>query len=62
MRVNGAAKLLALLFFLGLTWPVLRLADEAFALFGVPALFAYIFGGWAFLVLALAAVSRKLKD
>lgn len=62
MRVDGAARLLALLFFLGLTWPVLGLADEAFTFLGIPSLLAYVFGGWALLVVALAAVSRKAGD
>ena len=62
MRAERVARVLALLFFLALTWPILGLADDFLAAFGVPALLAYVFGAWALLVLALAAVSRYLGD
>lgn len=62
MRADGTARALCLFFFLALTWPFLGLADVAESVFGFPSLLLYIFGGWALLVAALAAVSRKVRD
>ncbi len=63
MKEEGLAKALMMLFALAFSWPFLAAVDRsAWDILGIPPIMVYVFGGWALLVVALAAVSRKLKD
>lgn len=62
MGGEGLAKALCLLFFFFLCWPFLGVADRPSVVLGIPSLLLYIFAGWAVLVAALLAVSRKMGD
>lgn len=59
---QGLARALCLLFFFFLCWPFIGFADRAEVVLGIPSLLLYTFAGWAVLVAALAAVSRKPGD
>lgn len=62
MRGEGPAKALWFVFICWFCRPFIGTADAAVSVLGIPALLVYIFAGWAVLVAALAAVSRKLED
>lgn len=46
----------ALLGFLLLNYPLLALFDSSRLVLGVPALYLYIFGAWALLIVIMAAI------
>lgn len=59
-RAGLAARLVAL-FALGIAlfnYPLLALFDVAASAFGIPVLYAYIFGAWALLIALLALISE----
>lgn len=62
MGGEGLAKALCLLFFFFLCWPFLGVADTPSVVLGIPSLLLYTFAGWAVLVAALVAVSRKMGE
>lgn len=53
---------LSALFFLGLilfNYPLLSLFDAPVAVFGIPLVYAYLFGAWLLLILLLALTIRS---
>lgn len=53
---------LSALFWLGLllfNYPLLSLFDASVVIFGLPLLYAYLFGVWLLLILCLALTSRR---
>ena len=60
-RASLAARLVAL-FALGIVlfnYPLLALFDVAAGAFGIPVLYAYIFGAWALLIALLALIIER---
>jgi hypothetical protein len=41
------------------TYPLLSLFDQPVQVFGVPLIWAYLFGVWALLIVAVAVLSRR---
>jgi hypothetical protein len=41
------------------TYPLLSLFDRPVQVFGVPLIWAYLFGVWALLIVAVAVLSRR---
>jgi hypothetical protein len=63
-RSTGRTQRLAALFLLGLllfNYPLLALFNRAAEAFGVPVLYAYIFGAWAALIALLALVIERSR-
>jgi hypothetical protein len=59
MREEDRGKRLIAVFLLGLVlvnFPLLAVVDAGDRLFGLPALFAYLFGAWALLIGCLALI------
>ena len=59
MRDEDRGKRLIAVFLLGLVllnFPLLAVVDAGDRLFGLPALFAYLFGAWALLIGCLALI------
>ena len=69
MRDEDRGKRLIALFLLGVVlvnFPLLAVVDAGDRLFGLPALFAYLFGAWALLIGCLALIvegrGRERRD
>jgi hypothetical protein len=65
MKEAGIGDRLLALLLLGLfafSPPLLSMFSLPGLIFGIPALFLYLFGTWAVLILLLAAVSRRTTD
>jgi hypothetical protein len=60
-RSRVAARLVAavLAAFLGLSYPLLALFNVPADVLGVPLLYAYLFVGWAALIVVVRAILRK---
>jgi hypothetical protein len=64
-RSRLTAQRLAALFLLGcvlFNYPVLALFNRAASVFGVPVLYAWIFGAWLALIAVMAVVIEKRRD
>jgi len=64
MRDQERGKRLIALFLLGvvaLNFPLLAVAEAGTALFGLPPLFAYLFGVWAGLILLLGMIVESRR-
>jgi hypothetical protein len=62
MRDQERGKRLIAVFLLGLVllnFPLLAVAEAGEALFGLPPLFAYLFGVWAGLIVLLALIVER---
>lgn len=66
MKRSGiTGQRLAAIFLLGavlLNYPVLSLFARPAAIFGIPVLYAYLFGAWALLVGLMAFVAERPRD
>ncbi len=64
-RSSLTAQRLAALFLLGcvlFNWPLLALFNRSAMVFGIPLLYAFIFGGWALLIGLVAFVAERRED
>ena len=64
MRDEDRGKRLIAVFLLGLVavnFPLLAVAEAGQTLFGLPPLFAYLFGIWAGLIVLLALISERRR-
>ncbi len=64
-RSSLTAQRLAALFLLGcvlFNWPLLALFNRSGGIFGIPLLYAFIFGGWAALIALMAFVAERRED
>jgi hypothetical protein len=62
MRAAERGKRLIALFLFGLAtfnFPLLAVPDAGVTLFGLPPLFAYLFGVWTGLILLLAVIAER---
>lgn len=65
MRDEDRGKRLLALFLLGLAlvnFPLLAVVDAGDRVFGLPALFAYLFGAWAMLIGCLALIVERRRS
>ena len=63
-RTNIAGQRLVAVFLLGcvlFNYPVLSLFNKPAAIFGIPLLYAYVFGAWALLIGLLALVIERRR-
>ena len=61
-RSSLTAQRLAALFLLGcvlFNWPLLALFNRSGEIFGIPLLYAFIFGAWAALIALMALVAER---
>ncbi len=64
-RADITGQRLAAVFLLGcvlLNYPILFLFNKAEGIFGIPPLYLYIFGAWAFLIGLMAFVIERMED
>lgn len=64
-RTSITGQRLAAIFLLGcvlLNYPILFLFNKTQGLFGIPPLYLYIFGAWAFLIGLMAYVIENMGD
>ncbi len=64
-RSSLTAQRLAALFLLGcvlFNWPLLALFNRSGEIFGIPLLYAFIFGAWAVLIALMAFVAERRED
>jgi hypothetical protein len=64
-RSSITGQRLVAVFLLGcvlLNYPILFLFNKAEGLFGIPPLYLYIFGAWAFLIALMALIVERLGD
>ena len=64
-RADITGQRLAAVFLLGcvlLNYPILLLFNKAEGIFGIPPLYLYIFGAWAFLIGLMAFVIERMED
>jgi len=45
-----------------LNYPILFLFNKADGIFGIPPLYLYIFGAWAFLIALMACIIERMED
>lgn len=64
-RSSLTAQRLAALFLLGcvlFNWPLLALFNRSAEVFGIPLLYAFVFGSWAVLIALMASVAERRED
>ena len=65
VKASLTGQRLVVLFFLGLVlfnFPILGLFEGRGMVFGVPVLYAFAYGAWAFLILAMARVTARRDE
>jgi hypothetical protein len=64
-RSSLTAQRLAALFLLGcalFNWPLLALFNRSAEIFGIPLLYAFLFGSWLLLIALMAFVAERRED
>jgi hypothetical protein len=65
LKASLTGQRLVMLFFLGLVlfnFPILGLFEGRGMVLGVPVLYAFAYGAWAFLILAMALVTARRDE